>query len=134
MGIFAGMNGIRIDKYLWAVRIFKSRSDAAEAVRSNRVLIGGGFIKPSRDVQVGDLLTVKKNHISYTYKVLDLVSNRQPAKNVPLYIHDQTTQDELDKLYRPRETIFVTRDKGTGRPTKRDRREIDNLMEELGAE
>ncbi len=125
------MDRVRIDKFLWAVRIFKTRSDAAEAARTNRVLIGGSYVKPSRDVQIGDHLTVKKGLITYSYKIIELVSNRQPAKNVPLYIIDTTPESELSKLNIPRETIFVMRDRGTGRPTKRDRREIDSLMMEL---
>ncbi len=122
------MNSVRIDKYLWAVRLYKTRSDAAEAVRSNRVLVGGAYVKPSREVKLGDQLTLKKGLVTYSYKVLDLVSNRQPAKNVPQFILDMTPVEELEKLNMPRETIFVMRDRGTGRPTKRDRREIDSLM------
>ncbi len=122
------MADIRLDKILWAVRIFKTRSDAADAIRSNRVLANNSYCKPSRDAKIGDTLAVKRNNITYTYKVLDLVSNRQPAKNVELYITNTTPQSELDKLNTPRETIFVSRDPGTGRPTKRDRRQIDNLM------
>ncbi len=110
------------------MRLYKTRSDAAEAVRSNRVLVGGAYIKPSREVKIGDQLTLKKGLITYSYKVLDLVSNRQPAKNVPQFILDTTPAEELEKLNMPRETIFVVRDRGTGRPTKRDRREIDSLM------
>ncbi|MFI3327729.1 MAG: RNA-binding S4 domain-containing protein [Rikenellaceae bacterium] len=125
---------MRLDKYLWAVRIFKTRSDAAEAIRNNRVLANNSYCKPSREAKIGDMLAVKKNNITYSYKVLDLVSNRQPAKNVELYVINTTPQSELDKLNTPRETIFVTRDPGTGRPTKRDRRQIDNLMSILEEE
>ncbi len=131
MAIFATMDNVRIDKYLWAVRLFKSRSDAADAVRTNHVTIGGSYVKPSRDIQIGDVITVRRTIATFSYKVLDLVSNRQPARNVPNYILDITPQSELDKLNAPRETIFVTRDPGTGRPTKRDRREIDSLYEQL---
>ena len=88
---------VRLDKYLWAVRIFKTRSDAADAIKNNRVT--------------------------------GLVSNRQPAKNVALYCENITPQSELDKLNIPRETIFVFRERGTGRPTKKERREIDAVME-----
>ncbi len=125
------MQDVRLDKYLWAVRIFKTRSDAADAIRNNRVLVNDAYAKPSRDVKVGDRLTVKKNNIHYNYQVLELVSSRQGAKNVAPYCIDTTPHSELDKLTRPKETIFVTRDRGTGRPTKRDRRELDNLYEEL---
>lgn len=120
---------VRIDKFLWAVRIFKTRSDAAEAVRNNRVLVNGTAVKPSREVRIGDVISVKRMPAVFEYKVLDLVSSRQPAKNVPLYCTDITPQSERDKLTAPRETIFVFRDRGTGRPTKKERRELDSLMD-----
>ena len=123
------MSDIRLDKYLWAVRIFKTRSDAADAIRQNRVMVNNAYAKPSRDVQVGDVITVKKMPVTYSYKVVDLVSSRQGAKNVPQYCLNITPQEELDKLTVPRETIFVFRERGTGRPTKKERREIDALMD-----
>ena len=123
------MDEIRLDKYLWAVRIFKTRSDAADAVRNNKVTVNGSYAKPSREVKLGDVIAVRKQQVTYSYKVLDLVSSRQPAKNVPLYCLDITPQEELAKLNVPRETIFVFRDRGTGRPTKKERRELDDLME-----
>ena len=123
------MDDIRLDKYLWAVRIFKTRSDAADAVRTNKVTVNGAYAKPSREVKVGDRIEVKRQQVTYSYKVLDLVSSRQPAKNVPDYCLNTTPQEELDKLDVPRETVFVTRDRGTGRPTKKERRELDSLMD-----
>ena len=78
-----------------------------------------------------DVIAVRKMQVTYSYKVLDLVSSRQPAKNVPLYCLNVTPQEELDKLNVPRETIFIVRDRGTGRPTKKERRELDGLMEEI---
>ena len=75
------------------------------------------------------MIAVRKQQVTYSYKVLDLVSRRQPAKNVPLYCLDITPQEELAKLNVPRETIFVFRDRGTGRPTKKERRELDSLMD-----
>ena len=120
---------VRIDKYLWAVRIFKTRSDAAEAVRNNRVTVNGSTVKPSREVKIGDTIAVKRMPVTYEYKVLELVSSRQPAKNVPTYCLNITPQSELDKLSAPRETIFVFRDRGTGRPTKKERRDLDSLMD-----
>ena len=100
-----------------------------DAVRNNRVLVNGSYAKPSREVREGDIITVKRMPVTYQYKVLDLVSSRQPAKNVPSYCLNITPQEELDKLTVPRETIFVFRERGTGRPTKKERREIDALME-----
>ena len=120
---------IRLDKYLWAVRIFKTRSDAADAIRNNRVLVNDSFAKPSREVKVGDMISVRRERVHYSYKVLDLVSSRQPAKNVPMYCLNCTPQEELDKLNVPHETIFVFRERGMGRPTKKDRRNIDALMD-----
>ena len=125
------MEEIRLDKYLWAVRIFKTRSDAADAVRTNKVTVNGSYAKPSREVKIGDVIAVKRMPVVYQYKVLDLVTSRQPAKNVPAYCLNITPQEELDKLDAPRETIFVFRDRGTGRPTKKERRELDGLMEEI---
>lgn len=123
------MEDIRLDKYLWAVRIFKTRSDAADAIRNNRVTVNDAYAKPSREVKIGDRIAVRKQSVTYAYKVLDLVSSRQGAKNVPQYCLDITPPEELAKLDAPRETIFVFRDRGTGRPTKKERRELDTLME-----
>ncbi|MBQ5371595.1 MAG: RNA-binding S4 domain-containing protein [Rikenellaceae bacterium] len=122
---------VRLDKWLWAVRVFKTRSDAADAIRSNRVLVNDAYAKPSREVKVGDVISVKKMPVVYQYRVVELVSSRQPAKNVPMYATDITPQSELDKLNVPRETIFIVRDRGTGRPTKKERRELDSLMDNL---
>jgi ribosome-associated heat shock protein Hsp15 len=123
------MSEIRLDKYLWAVRVFKTRSDAADAIPNNRVLVNDAYAKPSREVKEGDIISVKKMPVTYRYKVLELVSSRQGAKNVPQYCLNITPQEELDKLTVPRETIFVFRERGTGRPTKKERREIDALMD-----
>lgn len=123
------MDDIRLDKYLWAVRVFKTRSDAADAIRNNRVLVNDAYAKPSREVKIGDRISVRRQAVTYQYKVLDLVSSRQGAKNVPQYCLDITPEEERAKLNVPRETIFVFRDRGTGRPTKKERRELDSLME-----
>lgn len=131
MGNTVSDSTVRLDKWLWAVRIFKTRSDAADACRTNKVLVNGSYVKPSREVRVGDTVTVKKMPVVYTYRVVALVSSRQPAKEVPHYAENLTPQEELDKLFVPKLTIFVQRDRGTGRPTKRERREIDLLMDEI---
>ena len=123
------MSEVRLDKYLWAVRVFKTRSDAADAIRNNRVLVNDAYAKPSREVKQGDVIAVKKQPVTYQYKVLELVSSRQGAKNVPQYCLNITPQEELDKLTIPRETVFVFRERGTGRPTKKERREIDALLD-----
>lgn len=125
--------GVRIDKWLWAVRIFKTRSDAAEACRTGKVTINGSEAKPSKELKEGDLLTVKKVPIMrYSYKVLSLVERRLPAKDVPTYCLDITPQEELDKLNAPKETFFVVRDRGAGRPTKKERRDMDALWDSFG--
>lgn len=122
--------GVRIDKWLWAVRVFKTRSDAAEACRTGKVTINGSEAKPSKEVKEGDLLTVKKMPIMrYSYKVVGLVERRLPAKDVPTYCLDITPQEELDKLNAPKETFFVVRDRGAGRPTKKERRDMDALWD-----
>ena len=123
------MSEVRLDKYLWAVRVFKTRSDAADAIRNNRVLVNNAYAKPSREVKQGDVIAVKRMPVTYQYTVLELVSSRQGAKNVPQYCLNITPQEELDKLTVPRETVFVFRERGTGRPTKKERREIDALMD-----
>lgn len=119
---------VRLDKWLWAVRVFKTRSDAAEACRTNKVSVNGSPAKPSRDVKAGDVVSVKRLPVVYSFRVLDLVSSRQPAKNVYIYAENVTPQEELDKLTVPKETVFVSRDRGMGRPTKKDRREMDSLL------
>ncbi len=119
---------VRLDKYLWAVRLFKTRSDAAEAIRNNKVLVSGAYCKPSREVRIGEVVTLKRTLVNLSYRVLEEVSNRQPAKSVAQYIENITPDEERAKLNIPRETIFVVRDRGTGRPTKKERRQIDDLM------
>ena len=125
------MEDIRLDKYLWAVRVFKTRSDAADAIRTNKVTVNGSYAKPSGEEKIGDVMAGRKQQVPYSCKVLARVSGRQPAKNVPAYCLNITPQEELDKLNVPRETIFVFRDRGTGRPTKKERRELDSLMDDL---
>ena len=121
------MDTVRIDKFLWSVRIYKTRTIAAEECEKHRVLINGADVKPSRNVRAGDRLTVKKLPVVYTYEVIQLVDKRQPASLVKNYIVDTTPQDELDKAEMARMTAFVQRDRGAGRPTKKERREIEKI-------
>ena len=123
--------GVRIDTWLWAVRVFRTRSEAAEACQNGRVTCGGGGVKPSHEVRPGETFVVRKSAVYYHYKVLAEVGNRQPAKLVPEYALNVTPQSELDKLNAPRETIFMVRERGTGRPTKKERRQIDSLLDEF---
>ena len=118
---------MRIDKFLWCIRKFKTRSLATDMVRKERVLINDEIAKPSRTVKTGDELTVKKEGISYSFKILDIPKSRMGAKLVDQYIRDTTPAAELEKA----EVISMmkpfNRKKGTGRPTKKDRRDIDRL-------
>lgn len=124
---------VRIDKFLWSVRLFKTRSDAADAVKNGRVLIGGSNVKSSRDVKVGDVLQIKRPPVLYSYKIVELIANRQPAKNVPNYIVNVTPSEELLKLEMAAMESYAVRDRGAGRPTKRDRRELDGFLEAYDA-
>ncbi|MDR2912438.1 MAG: RNA-binding S4 domain-containing protein [Alistipes sp.] len=125
---------MRIDKWLWCVRIYKTRTVAADAVKMNRVSVGGAWVKASYDVKVGDVVDVRKGRITFRFRVLELATGRQPAREVARYAANITPQEELDKLSAPRETIFIERDRGTGRPTKKERRDLDALMEGLQIE
>jgi ribosome-associated heat shock protein Hsp15 len=125
------MDSIRLDKYLWAVRIYKTRSEATDACNGNKVRIGGVPAKPGKAVKIGDTVEVHKGPATLTYKVLQLASSRMGAQLVPDYLEDLTPESEQAKFYAPRETIVLHRDKGAGRPTKKDRRELDHLMDLL---
>ena len=118
----------RVDKYLFAMRIYKTRSIAADACKSGRVKMGGVELKPARTFHVGDVFTVRKGPVTYTYKVLALSGNRLGAKLVPDYLQDITTPDQLELLELARLAAQSGRDRGTGRPTKKDRREIESFI------
>lgn len=119
---------MRMDKYLWAIRVFKTRSEASDACRSSRVKINGQDVKPSREVRKGDTIVVRKGPVYYSYLVIEPVDKRQPAKDVSLYASDITPAEEYAKLEQPRETVVIYRRKGTGRPTKKERRQLDQIM------
>jgi ribosome-associated heat shock protein Hsp15 len=122
------MAEVRVDKYLWAMRIYKTRSIAADACKNGRVAMNGVQLKPSRTFKVGDMFTVRKGPITYTYKVLQLTENRLGAKLVPEYMHDCTAPEQLELLELAKLAGQNGRDRGTGRPTKKDRREIMTFM------
>ena len=124
----------RIDKYLWAIRVFKTRSDATDACKGGKIRINGADIKPSKCVRPGDIITARKGAITYTYRVIALIDKRQGAKSVPLYAENITPQEELDKLKAPVETFFLKRDRGAGRPTKKERRQMESLWDNLSFE
>ncbi len=122
---------VRIDKYLWAVRLFKTRSLAAEACKKGRVIIDEQPVKSSRVIRRGDKVSIKVPPAVKTYKVLDLSEKRMGAKLVPDYLEDITPKEELDLLDMARMTQKLSRPRGTGRPTKKDRRDLDNLKNDL---
>ena len=128
------MDSVRIDKYLWAIRVFKTRSDATEACNGNKVKLGGVNAKPSKAVKAGDVLEVRKGSALFTYKVLKVAENRMGAPLVPEFAEDLTPESERAKLHAPRETVVLQRDHGSGRPTKRDRRQLDDLREAMDFE
>ena len=119
---------VRIDKYLWAIRVYKTRSEAAEACKTNRVYVNGSEAKSSRAVKEGDIIMVRTGAVKYQYQVLCPIDKRQGAALVPQYAINITPQEELDKLNAPNEVIFLKRDRGTGRPTKKERRDIEKLL------
>ena len=120
---------MRVDKFLWCVRYFKTRSIATEACKQGKVKVNGAGVKPSREVYPTDKLTVRKNQINYEIEVLDLPPSRVGAKLVNLYITDVTPKEEFEKLELLKYSRNYYRKKGTGRPTKKDRRDIDDWFE-----
>ena len=122
---------VRIDKYLWCIRCFKSRTEATDACKGGKVKIGGSDVKPSTVVAPGDIISVRKGPICYTYRVIEGIDKRQGAKTVPLYAENLTPQEDLEKLHAPVETFFLKRDRGSGRPTKKERRQMEGLWDAL---
>ena len=123
------MNEVRIDKWMWATRIFKTRTIAAEACKKNRVMINGVNGKPSRMIKVGEVIQVRKPPITFSFKVLDLTERRMGAKLVPDYLENVTTPDQYEILEMNRISGFVDRARGLGRPTKKDRRELEQFTD-----
>lgn len=121
---------VRIDKWLWAVRIFKTRTIATEACKKGRVLVGGQPIKPSRTVKVGEVIQVRKPPVTYSFRVDALTQNRLGAKLVPGYMTNVTPASELHLLDVVKLSGFIDRRKGLGRPTKRDGRELQRFADE----
>ena len=119
----------RLDKWLWAARIFKTRSIAADACKNGRVMLNGVKLKPSRMVKEGEIIQVRKPPVTYSFKVLKAIQNRVGAKLVPEVLENVTTPDQYELLEMNRISGFVGRARGTGRPTKKERRELDNFTE-----
>ncbi|MCQ2177662.1 MAG: RNA-binding S4 domain-containing protein, partial [Bacteroidales bacterium] len=115
----------------WAIRVYKTRSEASDACNGNKVQVNGVNAKASKAVKIGDVLTARKGLVQFQYKVLQLSENRMGAALVPDYAENLTPESELAKLHAPVESFFVKRDRGTGRPTKKERRELDALWDEF---
>ncbi len=124
------LSEVRIDKFLWAVRLFKTRSLATEACKKGRVIIDGAQVKASRNIHPGTVFSVKKENIYVMLKVKKLLDNRVGAKLVVDFIEDLTTDEEYEKFELDRLAKQLNRDKGTGRPTKKDRRDLERFFGE----
>ena len=118
----------RIDKWMWATRIFKTRTIAAEACKKGRICINGAQAKPARMIKPGDVIQVKKPPITYSFKVLQAIEKRVGAKLVPEIMENVTTPDQYELLEMSKISGFVDRARGTGRPTKKDRRSMDEFI------
>ncbi len=118
---------VRIDKWLWAVRIYKTRSMAGDACRAGKVKMDGIAVKPSRNLKTGDVITVSLGPLTRTLKVTALIHNRVSAKLVPESLEDLTPVEEYERIKFMKELNAEKRDRGTGRPTKKDRRQIEKL-------
>lgn len=119
----------RLDKWLWAARIYKTRSLAIDACKNGRVMIGGVKVKPSRMIKEGEEIQVRKPPITYTFRVLQAIQNRVGAKLVPEVLENITTPDQYELLEMNRISGFVNRARGTGRPTKKERRDLDEFVQ-----
>ncbi|WP_454980290.1 RNA-binding S4 domain-containing protein [Capnocytophaga haemolytica] len=122
---------MRIDKFLWCIRLYKTRNIATEACKKGHVKVGGEIVKPSREVYAGDNLIVRKNQINYQLKVLDVPPSRVGAKLVSLYVEDNTPPEAFEQAELQKLSQDYYRQKGEGRPTKKDRRAIDNLLKDF---
>ncbi|KAA6346765.1 Heat shock protein 15 [termite gut metagenome] len=121
------MSGARIDKWMWAVRIFKTRTIAAEACKKGRITINGSFVKASRVITSGDIIQVKKPPVIYSFKVLQAIEKRIGAKIVSEVMENVTTPDQYEILETSKVSGFINRARGTGRPTKKERRSLEGF-------
>lgn len=120
---------MRIDKFLWCVRFYKTRTVSADEIKKNRVSLGNQPVKSSKEVREGDMIKIRKNQIDYQIKVLQIPKSRMAAKLVPLYIVDKTEKEQYETLKQRKLTQDYYRIKGEGRPTKKDRRAMDEYVE-----
>ncbi len=124
------LSRMRVDKWLWVTRIFKTRTQASEACNTNRILIGDQAVKASRLIKENDELQIKRTGLTRTIKILKLIENRLPAKLVAEYYTDLTPPEEIESYLARTKKMTIFRDPGTGRPTKRDRRMLDDFFTE----
>lgn len=124
-------NEARIDKWLWAARIFKTRTLAVAACKKGQVSLGGNQLKPSRMVRVGDIIDVKKPPITYSFRILQAIEHRVGAKLIPEILENITSPEQYELLEMSKISGFVDRARGTGRPTKKERRALDDFKEDV---
>jgi ribosome-associated heat shock protein Hsp15 len=122
--------GCRVDKYAWSVRLAKTRSQATEAISKGKIRLNNQHIKPARDVKLGDTIQVIRHTATFTYKVIQLLNKRVGAKLVPDYLIDITTDEEREKLKVYQAAQSVYRENGSGKPSKKDRRELDTFLDD----
>lgn len=120
---------VRVDKWLWAVRLYKTRSQATEACKKGHISIGDSTVKPSRMVHAGEIIKVRKTPITKSLKILALADKRMSAKLIVGFVEDITPPEEIELLEMQKNMRWISRDRGTGRPTKKDRRELDDFFE-----
>lgn len=125
-----GKEEVRIDKWLWATRVFKTRTIASDACKKGRVTIAGQTVKPSHTIKVGTVVDVRKPPITFSFEVIGLVENRVGAKLVPNYLKNVTSQDQYELLEMVKISGFVNRQKGLGRPTKKEGRDLAQFTED----
>ena len=118
----------RIDKWLWAVRLYKTRSMATDACKKGQITMNGATMKPSKTIKEGDVVSVRKPPITYTFRVIKAIENRVGAKLVPEMLENVTSKEQYELLEMNRISGFVDRARGTGRPTKKDRRSLDEFV------
>ena len=123
------MDEARIDKWLWASRIFKTRTIAADACKNGRVMVNDVLVKPSRMVKVGDVISVRKPPVTYSFRILKTIEQRVGAKLIPEIYENVTDPKQYELLEMSRISGFVDRARGTGRPTKKERRAMDAFVD-----
>lgn len=121
----------RIDKWLWAVRLYKTRSMATDACRKGQITMNGMTVKPSKVIKEGDVISVRKPPVTYTFRVLQAIENRVGAKLVPEMLENITPKEQYDILEMSKISGFVGRARGTGRPTKKERRDLDDFTADV---